>query len=211
MGLKIEINGGQMKVNGQEVDLTNPEVAKKYGISGQITAMSKEESEELREELARAKAEREAALARAKAEREATLAKAKIERERLRTETDTNQRKDDKKKKSGQNSTIFGISAEELTNNDSLNLGSNVHIRMEDVRIDDTYVSDFEYGGNESNQDIQQATEEDFDYLSIFDDDDFEIGTENYEKAYKETIPQQKGIFAKLKELMHNIFRDGER
>lgn len=200
MGLKIEINGGQMKVNGQEVDLTNPEVAKKYGISGQITAMSKEESEELREELARAKAEREA-----------TLAKAKIERERLRTETDTNQRKDDKKKKSGQNSTIFGISAEELTNNDSLNLGSNVHIRMKDVRIDDTYVSDFEYGGNESNQDIQQATEEDFDYLSIFDDDDFEIGTENYEKAYKETIPQQKGIFAKLKELMHNIFRDGER
>lgn len=201
MGLKIEINGGQMKVNGQEADLTNPEVAKKYGISGQIKGMSKEESEALREELAKARAEREASLARARAERE-----------KFRTETATNRRKDGVDKTSGQKSTIFGVSAEQL-NNDSLNLGPNVHIQMEDVKIDDTYVSNFEYVGNKSDKDTQQATEEekeDFDFLSVFDDDDFEIGAKVYEQAYRETIPQQKGVFAKLKELMRSIFRNGE-
>lgn len=193
MGLKIEINGGQMKVNGQEVDLTNPEVANKYGISGPIKGMSREESESLREELARARAEREASLARAK-----------VERERFRAETDTNRRKDDADRASSSKATIFGLTAEQLANNEFLNLGTNVYIKMKNVKIDDTYVPDFEYGGNKSNKDSQQSTEEEK------DDFDFEIGAEVYEQAYRETIPQQKGVFAKLKELMRSIFRNGE-
>ena len=200
MGIKIEINGEQMKVNGQEVDMTDPDIAEKYGISGKIKSNRKQDEQALREELKRAKKERED-----------SLLKAKKEREKFGTKEEKSSTKEIPNRTADSNATIFGLAGEQIANNEPLNLGPNVHIRMENVQINDTYIPSYEYGGNKSSSGKQQDTEEeqeDFDLLSLLDDDDFKIGTETYEQAYRETIPQQKGILTKLKELIHSMLKN---
>ena len=157
----------------------NGEIARKYGISdsGSIRPLSEED----RAEMARDKAEREA------------------NKKQRQTRQDTRSYS----AKGNSEARIFGLTAEQLANDEPLKINGNGNIKvsMKNVKIGDTYVSSREYERKTSNNSQQQARASE-------KEDDFEVGPEVYEQIYMQTRNQQKGFFAKLKEAIRTIFKD---
>lgn len=179
MGIDIKIDGVTMQVNGQDVDMQDSKIARKYGISdsGSIRPLSEED----RAEMARDKAEREA------------------NKKQRQTRQDTRSYSS----KGNSEARIFGLTAEQLANDEPLkiNENGNIKVSMKNVKIGDTYVSSREYERKTSNNSQQQARASE-------KEDDFEVGPEVYEQIYMQTRNQQKGFFAKLKEAIRTIFKD---
>lgn len=179
MGIDIKIDGVTMQVNGQDVDMQDSKIARKYGISdsGSIRPLSEED----RAEMARDKAEREA------------------NKKQRQTRQDTRSYSS----KGNSKARIFGLTAEQLANDEPLKINGNGNIKvsMKNVKIGDTYVSSREYERKTSNNSQQQARASE-------KEDDFEVGPEVYEQIYMQTRNQQKGFFAKLKEVIRTIFKD---
>ena len=181
MGVNIEINGSTMKVNGEKVDMQDPEIARKYGISspGSIRPLSEEE----RAKMARNKAEREA------------KNKQRQTRQEPRSYS-TNENSEPR---------IFGLSAEQLANNEPLQIkgNGNVKVTMNNVKVGNTHIAsrEDERKASDNNQQHAKATEE---------KDNFEVGPEIYEHVYEQTRAQQKGFFAKLKEAIHAMLKEGK-
>ena len=136
MGIDIKIDGVTMQVNGQDVDMQDSKIARKYGISdsGSIRPLSEED----RAEMARDKAEREA-----------------NKKQRQTTRQDTRSYSS----KGNSEARIFGLTAEQLANDEPLKINGNGNIKvsMKNVKIGDTYVSSREYERKTSNNSQQQA------------------------------------------------------
>ena len=135
MGIDIKIDGVTMQVNGQDVDMQDSKIARKYGISdsGSIRPLSEED----RAEMARDKAEREA------------------NKKQRQTRQDTRSYS----AKGNSEARIFGLTAEQLANDEPLKINGNGNIKvsMKNVKIGDTYVSSREYERKTSNNSQQQA------------------------------------------------------
>ena len=116
MGIDIKIDGVTMQVNGQDVDMQDSKIARKYGISdsGSIRPLSEED----RAEMARDKAEREA------------------NKKQRQTRQDTRSYS----AKGNSEARIFGLTAEQLANDEPLKINGNGNIKvsMKNVKIGDT-------------------------------------------------------------------------